>query len=343
MVLTSLWLVWQLSCSGPAAIQPDPGPGSDDRAAGELGPADRVGAVDLDGDGFDEVVLVADGVATWEGRVAELGGDVQVVRRADPDGDGRQVLLLGTGMSRRDRQAPTRVWAIGPDGAELLLERRSVRNQVADLRVVGGRVWAALFGVDKAVEAGWIVDGALEVIDTRDLAAAWLPLPDGRRIIGRVYGDQPKAPGDLRIVGPDRERILPTLRGVRSLTAADLDGDGHDELLVGDGWHHSYGRQALARVRLLEGPDWKAGRTIAMFDGDYTVWSTEVIGGRILATSTSAVHLLERDPLGWSDREVAPMAEVGNAVAYRDVTGWWALVSGRPARLVPLPDAAAGR
>ncbi len=342
-MLVSMWLASLFACTDApreGGIAPPTGPG---RSALELGPADTVGAADLDGDGIDEQILVVAGTARWGGRVADLGGDVQVVRRGDPDGDGREVLLVGTGMSRRDRRAPTRVWALGDGGAELLFERRSERNQVAELRVIGERIWVAVFGVGKAVDAGWLADGELEVVDSRDLATRWLPLEDGRRIVGRVYGDQPKAPGDLRVVGPDGEVVLPTLRGVRSLEAEDLDGDGDRELLVGDGWHFSYGRQALARLRLLEGPDWKTGRTIAMFDGGYTVWSTEVIEGRILATSTSAVHLLERDDLGWSDRQLATIAETGNAVAYRDEAGWWALISGSPARLVPLPVHGTGR
>ncbi len=306
------------------------------RESRDLDRADKVGAADFDGDGVDEIVLVQDGVARFGDHAVTLGGEVQVVQRGDPQGTGREVLLLGTGMGRSDRSAPIRIWSLSDSGPELLLERDEGRNQVADLDFVGDRIWAALFGTGKAVDAGWVTDGSLERIDSRNLATAWLPLDGQRRVVGRVYGDRPKAPGDLRVVGPEGERVLPTLRGVRALSAADLDGDGHDELLVGDGWHYAYGKQAIARIRVLQGPDWTQGRTIAMFDDEYTVWSLHVIGDRVLATGSRAVHWLARDGLGWADARVAPVPETGNAVPFRDADGLWALVSGSPARLVPL-------
>ncbi len=258
------------------------------------------------------------------------------MRRGDPDGDGHEVLLLGTGMGRTARSAETRIWSLGQGGAELLFQRKVTRNQVADIDFLGERIWLALFGQGKTVEAGWLEGRQFQAVESRELATTWLPLGEDRRVVGRVYGDVPRAPGDLRVVGPEGERTLPSLRGVRSLAAMDLDGDGHDELLVGDGWHYSYGKQGIGRVRLLEGPDWETGRTIAMFDGEYTAWSLEVVGDRILATGNRHVHLLTRDALGWSDVRVSPVTETGNAVAFRDGSGWWALVSGSPARLVPL-------
>ncbi len=320
----------------PQASQVGSASPSADREAKRLGPARRVAAADFDGDGVDETVLVHEGVARYREHAIELGGEVQVVRRVDPAGDGKEIVLLGTGMGRTDRSAPTRIWWLGERGPELVFERRADRNQVADLDWVDGRIWAALWGTGKAVEAGWVEGRALPGVDTRNLATAWLPLGPGRRVVGRVYGDAPKAPGDLRLVEPEGERVLPTLRGVRTLEAADLDGDGHDELLVGDGWHHAYGKQAVARVRVLEGPGWESGRTVAMFDGEYTVWSVAVVEDALLATGTKGVHWLKRDALGWSDTVVAPVHETGNAVPFQDADGWWALVSGNPAQLVPL-------
>lgn len=339
-MLVFLAVLGALGCDGVTVESPPsnlgPVPAIAGRAARALAAADTVAAADFDGDGVDEVVLIREGIARFGEHTVELGGDVQAIERGDPAGTGREVLLLGTGMGRRDRKAPTRIWALRQAGPELIFERRASRNQIADLDFVGDRIWAAMFGEGKAVEAGWIADGALQGIDTRDLATAWLPLSDTHRVVGRIYGDQPKAPGDLRAVGPDGDRVLPSLRGVRALEAADLDGDGHDELLVGDGWHFAYGKQAVARLRVLQGPDWSEGRTVAMFDDAYTVWAVEVIGDRVLATSSKAVHWLGRDALGWSDTRVAPVAETGNAVAFHDAEGWWALVSGAPARLVPL-------
>ena len=66
--------------------------------------------------------------------------------------------------------------------------------------------------------------------------------------VGRLYGDQKGEPGDLRVLQDDgSSEVIDTLRGVRALSAADLNGDGHAELLFGDGWHINYGK--LARYR----------------------------------------------------------------------------------------------
>ena len=109
------------------------------------------------------------------------------------------------------------------------------------------------------------------------------------------------------------------------------------ELLVGDGWHFAYGKQAIGRVRLLEGPDWSEGRTIASFDGEYTVREIFPIGDRLVAVGTRAVHLLERDALGWSDHVLAPIEETGHAVVIQEAGGPAVLISGDPARVVPIP------
>jgi hypothetical protein len=305
-----------------------------DRAPRQLERADAVAAADFDGDGVDEPVLIVDGAARWPSGEADLGGAVQITARA-PDGS----VLLGTGSSRALPDAPARVWRLGSGGATLLWESAGPRNQVTELRAAGDRIWLGVFGDQTRVSAGWLEGDQHKVEVQEKLGTRQLPLGDLGVLVGRVYGDQPRSDGDLRLLRDGGVvRPLPTLRGVRSLAAADLDGDGGLEILVGDGWHYAYGSQAVARVRLLEAPEWTTGRTLATFDDEYSVRQIEVTGGGdILATGTKAVHLLRRDALGWRDLELAPLAETGNAVLFQDAGGPAVLLSGDPARIVPLP------
>jgi len=308
------------------------------RAARELARADTVAAADFDGDGVDELILVTDGVARWDGGELDLGGGLMATARDDRGGDGREVLFLGTGATRDQREAPARVWRVDAGGGLLAWEQQGARNQVTDLRVTDDGVWVAAFIDASHVAGGWLVDGAREPLVREKFATRQLPLGPEHAAVGRIYGDQPKSDGDLRVMGKGiTPRTLPTLRGVRSLASADLNKDGEPELLVGDGWHFAYGKQAVARLRLLEGPDWSEGRTIASFDGEYTIREIIPVGDRLVAVGTRSVHLLERDALGWSDTVLAPIEETGQAVVIQEAGGTSVLISGDPARVVPLP------
>ena len=322
------WILLYMGCPTPENAPPKAAPR-------ELAAADGVATADLDGDGTDDPVLIRSGVASWRGQTAEPGGLLQASAR-QASGD-REVLWVATGAGREAREATQRVWKLTDTSAELVWERRTQRSQVPELRVVGDRLWMSAFKDQKRVEGGWLSpDGSFSGEIAEALATVQLPLSDDDILVGRIYGDRPKSDGDLRLMSRNASpKTLPTRRGVQSLQKVDLDGDGHDELLVGDGWHYAYGEHAVARVKLLQGPDWTEGRVIGAFDDDYTVRALHVLEGRVLAVGTSAVHLLERDELGWKDTVVTSVGESDWAVPFRD-GGWNVLVSGDPSRVVPL-------
>lgn len=330
-------LLWLLSCRPSAPVE---------RWRVELGPpqplepAEAVMAADLDGDGLDEILRVRSGTAHWRDRSAELGGVAQVWARADLDGDGREEALVAVGAGRAMPEAAARLWSIGLDEARLLWEHRGPRNQVTQIHVrprtdgPGQRVFLAHFRDGKVVEGGWLEDGQLRVVHEGAMATSMMPV-EGGLLVGRLYGDEPKSDGDLRLLG-EPPRATPSLRGVRTLAASDLDGDGREEWLVADGWHFAYGQQAQASLRLFPG-DGSAPRVIASLDGNYTIHAIERMTGHpaLLLSGSSAAVLLVADPLGWQPVELGRIGETDNAALHRGPEGWSVLLSGTQARRIP--------
>ena len=310
-----------------------------------------VAVADLNGDGIDDLVRVRDEVALWWDQRAELGGEPQVVGRGDIDGDGHEEALIATGMGRGDTEAPARLWAIGAKAARMLWEQRTARSQVTDLHVLpdpaGGpdRIWLVSFKDARVAQGGFLVDGTVQVVQEAALALRMMPVADGT-LVGRMYGDAPRSDGDLRRVGPQGERVIPTLRGVRSLISADLDGDGKPEWLVGDGWHFAYGQQGDATLRVIPGDD-RPARVITRLDGNYIIRDLAVARAPgsgaplILATGSTEAVLLQQDGLGWAPTSVTHLAETDNAVLSHDKDGLSVVVSGMQARRFPLVPATA--
>ena len=311
-----------------------PGPGTPRLADPEpLGPGEAVAVADLDGDGADEVIRYSEGTlygpwgeaplpGSWQGAAAGVLGD----------GPG-ETLVVVTGSGRTDREAPLRVFTSTGEAPVLAWERAGERDQAGDLRVVDGRIWLAAFADTWEVSGGWLVEGAFTEVSRARLATAQLPRPDGSVVLARLYGDEPRSDGMVLHRGPDgSDRTLPSLRGARALAAADLDGDGNDELLLGDGWHYQYGEKAVGRVQLLAGPGWSEGRTIAMLPGSYAVNHLEVAplpDGRpaVLASGSGGAALLVQDRLGWALHEVGPLGESDQARLARLPGGQLAVIS----------------
>src|SRR5262249_1290547 len=86
-------------------------------------------------------------------------------------------------------------------------------------------------------------------------------LPDGRVVVGRVYGDDINADGDVFLVEP--HTVLPTTRGVRALVA------DRNDLFVSDGWHREYAAKAKGLVTRIHD-----GRATLVEDtpGQFTLW-----------------------------------------------------------------------
>lgn len=342
----SLWAGLLSACAAAP-----PGPALRAGPAAELPPAALVFAFDPDGDGVDELVTVdsarAPATLRWSGGAHPLPGVLQRALAVKLGPDAKETLLIATGAGPGAPEATATLSALGPAGLEPRWTGSGPRAQLTELRWAEGGLFVAAFTDERAVESGWL-DPAAPGLDRplRDRLRAHmgmrqLPLGQGRRLVGSLYGEQPKSDGGLQLFERDgQRRALPSLRGVRALAAANLDEDDDLEVIVGDGWHAEYGRSALARLRIFDGPALEAARTAAVLDGSYAVIDVQPIGAGpeacLLATGSHAVHLLCRDGLGWADQRLGPVGETGNVALLRGEDGLQIVISGDPCLLLPL-------
>jgi hypothetical protein len=127
--------------------------------------------------------------------------------------------------------------------------------------------------------------------------------------VGRLYGDDRTKEGDAFLWKDGKRVPIPTARGVRSMTAADLDGDGKDEVLLADGWAQNYGRDGRAYLTEArwDGKRFQT-RRLAQIPGEFSI--DEILvrdldrDGKpeILALGSSTLHLYRRGSAGdWQD------------------------------------------
>ncbi|NUP13633.1 MAG: hypothetical protein HOW73_46960 [Polyangiaceae bacterium] len=235
----------------------------------------RAGFADVDGDGRSELVVSDDKtlrVVGTDGRELarrEAPGGIQLLGTADLDGDKREEILAGWGATLDRRDAKARVAAYKLEGGnlaeEIIDQPATDRQEVVAILPRANDLFVAAFTSKFMVRASSATRGsngwALEEIASMRMATSYARADvdgDGQPdlVVGRVYGDDQDADGDAFVLRPDGTRLpIPTSRGLKSLVAADLDGDGVAELLYGDGWHKSYGKlaRALLTVARYEG------------------------------------------------------------------------------------------
>jgi hypothetical protein len=286
--------------------------------------ADLVVFADLEGVGADSLVLGLQGESgarlQLPSKELPLPGFLQKALSADLDGDGNDELYLATGQGPGFREEPLRILQLKGGQLHTLWERGGPRGVATELRAMGNRLFLAHFADSRLVESGFLLPGqnTLTQTMTYPLAMRQYPLPDGRRLVSRLYGEQPKSPGDLRIHGTEGGEGIPLLgfRGARSLAMGNLDGDPELELLVGDGWDADYGKVAIARLGLLDGANYEESRTLAQFLESYSVEEIEVVGSGpracLLIQASRAAHLLCRDNLGWRPILLGELRETDN-------------------------------
>lgn len=297
-----------------------------------------VGAGDLDGKhgvelavACDDALLVLDSRGELLARIAAEGWP-QVLLVADLTGRGQAAVLAGWGTSRRRLQAPATLVRyrlleskLTPDE---LLRPQTTRNQFAALELErAGKDWSVLLAhFTSKYEVRHLrlrSDGRTEEIGSWRMAMALAPtnvLGPGGLAVGRLYGDALGQDGDAFVWIKGKRVPIPTTRGVNTLVAADLDGDGREELLLADGWAQRYaaeGRALLTRAR-WDGKRFTT-RLLGQLAGEYTINAIQVVDverdgkPEILVRGSGTLQLLRGQGERWRGTELA--RNVGDALA----------------------------
>lgn len=298
--------------------------------------AEKVACADLNNDGIDEQIHIHDGSIFWGQNQDPLEGVFQVSQRGK-NSAGRETFLFATGYGKGARDAKSILYSLDSSGLKKLWEKDGSRNQVTAIDTQDGSIFFTSFAEETMVQGGWLKE-TFEVKSEIKMAMAQAPLDQETIVIGRMYGDQPRSFGDLRIKKGSKETFLPAFRGIKSVLVHDVNQDGISDILVSDGWHYQYASQAKGRIRAYMGPDYEDIRTLANFDQDYTVNHIEPHrnGRDYLVQAASHVYLLQQTPYGFKSTEVSRILETGSAVFCYNKEKTAILISGQPSQLFHL-------
>ncbi len=276
----------------------------------QLRTASSVFCVDTNQDGNDEILLVDNGTLYIDNQATELNAGVQRHFRTENS------LWFATGFAKGFRDAPMTVYRYDNKGLATVWTDSGHRNQITDLSIVDNKLYLAKFSEKTTIQGGWLED-SIQPIFEANMAMRQQPLPENpdKIIVGRLYGDTPRSDGDLFVFEKGKKTPLQNFRGIRSLTIADLNADGHSDLLVGDGWHYKYSEMGQARLSVYYGPSFVDRRTLAILDDEYTINHIELHRNKslILAQGTSGVYILEQSPFGWKQHRLGRTTESSDA------------------------------
>lgn len=318
---------------------------------------------DLDGDGRDEIFTVdATSVRVLEASGREIArteapSGIQLLVATDLDGDRRAEVAAGWGatVDRRDGRARVSLFTLAPDNRlveDVVLIPETERQDVAAIVPASSELLIAAFASKYVVRearvkrAGgkWSLEELGSIRMATSLARGDVD-GDGEPdlVVARVYGDDSEADGDAFVLRTEGTRLpIPTTRGVRSLAVADLDGDGVAEVILGDGWHKSYGK--LARS-LLSVSRWRGGafhtETIDEVPGQWAVEQIVVAdldgdgAPEIVTRGNAVVRAYRRSGDRWIGVNVAQRSQDVAAGELGAGAGRELLVAGDRVELIP--------
>jgi hypothetical protein len=275
------------------------------------------------------------------------------------DVSGTKEIFVGWGTSRKHLQARLRLMRYRLKGASLegkvVLEPQTSRAQLTDIALErpgrGGSLLLAHFTSKymvrhlrlRAEGESWREEELGTWRMAMSMAPASVPRA-GALLVGRLYGDAVGRDGDAFVWLDGKKLPVPTTRGVSAVAAADIDGDGKQELLLCDGWSQRYaaeGRALLTEAR-FEGGAFKT-RQLLELPGEYSISEVQAVDvdgdGKVelLVRGSGTLQLFRRRGGAWSGVVLARNG--GDAVAV-DLDGdgrHEVAVVGRDAAVITLP------
>lgn len=302
--------------------------------------ADAILAADLDGDGTDEWITVHNGTIAWNASTTKFEAGVAAYGSTDLNGDGREEAIIAMRRTRDFPKAKPRLLVISGSKHTTHILPIPGKHRITSVHASGGRVLVTALGPNKRTVGGWWSPAGFEPVTESIMGMVQVPLADGRIAVGRLYGDEPKSHGRLEIHGPDGAVTpLESVRGVRALAAADLNADGHTDLISADGWHFRYGEQAEARLSLYLGPSFTEIRTIGTLKDNYTINRIDVAETApptLVVSGTTTVAKFVLDGLGWTPIQLASVSEGTIAAVAAGTGSTWVSWPGEPPPVVNL-------
>jgi len=300
-------------------------------------------AGDLNGNGTDDLIYIKDGTLHSPAGSTTVKGRVVAYSKGRLPGAKGDTIAFGMGRSRSHRDAPSALYILDQAGLREIPVPKPKQNRITDLHVSKHGVHATLLNSKKQATGYSIQNGELVSSTTSVMGLKQKRLDaKGTVAVGRLYGDSPRSHGGLEIIDPSGAvRKAPTIRGVRSMSIADLNGDSVNDLLVGDSWHYQYGDKAEARLVAFIGPTFHERVELGSIEGSYTINKIFHLEGpphnRVLAIGSSSASLFRQTDVGWTTESLAKIEPTSQASLWSQKASGalnkqkhWLLLNGNP-------------
>jgi len=279
--------------------------------------ADGYFAADLNNDGVDEEIYFDKTGLRFQGDLINLEGHVQKAVRGDHNKDGKEELIIAIGAGKGFRKAKMQIISFSDSGMKTLWSEQLGNNQIPDMHFTPNGIFFVHSDQNQEFTGSMLINGTRTALASSKLALRMLPKDTKSVYVGRVYGDEPRSDGDLRLFTNGTETLkLQTFRGIRALALSDVDQNMKKELLVSDGWHYQYGTMARARVSLYV-DDASPPILIADLPREYTINRIEehrFEKNIFLLEASRGAYILFRTKYGWQNKRICKYSEGNNAV-----------------------------